>query len=54
MFLHIVSAGIPPNTAKPTGYSVRMEASVPLVTQAPPIQPIQIRPGVITQVSVCE
>uniref|UniRef100_A0A7N6BDU9 non-specific serine/threonine protein kinase n=1 Tax=Anabas testudineus TaxID=64144 RepID=A0A7N6BDU9_ANATE len=41
--------GIPPNTAKPTGYSVRMEASVPLVTQAPPIQPIQIRPGVITQ-----
>lgn len=41
--------GIPPNTAKPTGYPVRMEASVPLVTQAPPIQPIQIRPGVITQ-----
>ncbi|XP_008285303.1 homeodomain-interacting protein kinase 3 [Stegastes partitus] len=41
--------GIPPNTAKPAGYSVRMEASVPLVTQAPSIQPIQIRPGVITQ-----
>uniref|UniRef100_A0A3B4VBN5 non-specific serine/threonine protein kinase n=1 Tax=Seriola dumerili TaxID=41447 RepID=A0A3B4VBN5_SERDU len=41
--------GIPTNTAKPAGYSVRMEASVPLVTQAPPIQPIQIRPGVITQ-----
>ncbi|XP_037104328.1 homeodomain-interacting protein kinase 3 isoform X1 [Syngnathus acus] len=41
--------GIPPNTVKPAGYSVRMEASVPLVTQAPPIQPIQIRPGVITQ-----
>ncbi|KAM8877980.1 homeodomain-interacting protein kinase 3 isoform 1-T2 [Synchiropus picturatus] len=41
--------GIPPNTAKPAGYSVRMEASVPLATQAPPIQPIQIRPGVITQ-----
>ncbi|KAK9542657.1 hypothetical protein VZT92_000500 [Zoarces viviparus] len=38
--------GIPPNTAKPAGYSVRMEGSVPLVTQAPPIQ---IRPGVITQ-----
>ncbi|XP_033844254.1 homeodomain-interacting protein kinase 3 isoform X1 [Periophthalmus magnuspinnatus] len=35
--------------AKPTGYPVRMEASVPLVTQAPPIQPLQIRPGVITQ-----
>ncbi|XP_077941141.1 homeodomain-interacting protein kinase 3 isoform X1 [Gasterosteus aculeatus] len=41
--------GIPTNTAKPTGYSVRMEGSVPLVTQAPSIQPIQIRPGVITQ-----
>ncbi|KAM7406231.1 hypothetical protein PAMP_000620 [Pampus punctatissimus] len=41
--------GITTNTAKPAGYSVRMEASVPLVTQAPPIQPIQIRPGVITQ-----
>uniref|UniRef100_A0A8C4H0G0 non-specific serine/threonine protein kinase n=1 Tax=Dicentrarchus labrax TaxID=13489 RepID=A0A8C4H0G0_DICLA len=41
--------GIPTNTAKPAGYSVRMEATVPLVTQAPPIQPIQIRPGVITQ-----
>uniref|UniRef100_H3D8H3 Homeodomain interacting protein kinase 3b n=1 Tax=Tetraodon nigroviridis TaxID=99883 RepID=H3D8H3_TETNG len=37
------------NPAKPAGYSVRMEASVPLVTQAPPIQPLQIRPGVITQ-----
>lgn len=43
-------AGIPTNPAKPAGYSVRMEASVPLVTQAPPIQPLQIRPGVITQV----
>nr|XP_061796171.1 homeodomain-interacting protein kinase 3-like [Nerophis lumbriciformis] len=41
--------GIPTNTVKPAGYPVRMEASVPLVTQAPPIQPIQIRPGVITQ-----
>uniref|UniRef100_A0A3B3U2G1 non-specific serine/threonine protein kinase n=1 Tax=Poecilia latipinna TaxID=48699 RepID=A0A3B3U2G1_9TELE len=41
--------GIPTNTAKPAGYSVRMEASVPLVTQAPSIQPLQIRPGVITQ-----
>uniref|UniRef100_A0A3Q3N1C2 non-specific serine/threonine protein kinase n=1 Tax=Mastacembelus armatus TaxID=205130 RepID=A0A3Q3N1C2_9TELE len=36
-------------TSKPAGYSVQMEASVPLVTQAPPVQPIQIRPGVITQ-----
>ncbi|XP_034044719.1 homeodomain-interacting protein kinase 3 isoform X2 [Thalassophryne amazonica] len=41
--------GIPASTAKPGGYSVCMEASVPLVTQAPPIQPIQIRPGIITQ-----
>ncbi|XP_034057214.1 homeodomain-interacting protein kinase 3 isoform X3 [Gymnodraco acuticeps] len=41
--------GIPTNTAKPSGYSVRMEASVPPFTQAPPIQPMQIRPGVITQ-----
>ncbi|XP_056135250.1 homeodomain-interacting protein kinase 3 isoform X2 [Lampris incognitus] len=41
--------GIPTNAAKPAGYSVRMETAVPLVTQAPPIQPLQIRPGVITQ-----
>lgn len=48
--ISVAPAGIPTNTAKAAGYSVRMEASVPLVTQAPPIQPIQIRPGVITQV----
>ncbi|CAL8243453.1 unnamed protein product [Lota lota] len=41
--------GIPTNGAKPAGYSVRMDNAVPLVTQAPPIQPLQIRPGVITQ-----
>ncbi|XP_062327967.1 homeodomain-interacting protein kinase 3 isoform X2 [Osmerus eperlanus] len=41
--------GIPSSVAKPTGYSVRMETTVPLVTQAPPIQPLQIRAGVITQ-----
>ncbi|XP_048118399.1 homeodomain-interacting protein kinase 3 isoform X2 [Alosa alosa] len=41
--------GIPTNPSKPAGYSVRMETTVPLVTQAPSIQPIQIRPGVITQ-----
>ncbi|CAB1339021.1 unnamed protein product [Coregonus sp. 'balchen'] len=41
--------GIPTNTAKPQGYSVRMETAVPLVTQAPSIQPLQIRPGLITQ-----
>uniref|UniRef100_A0A673MH90 non-specific serine/threonine protein kinase n=1 Tax=Sinocyclocheilus rhinocerous TaxID=307959 RepID=A0A673MH90_9TELE len=41
--------GLPPNPKKPTGYSVRMESTVPLVTQASAIQPLQIRPGVITQ-----
>ncbi|XP_059927492.1 homeodomain-interacting protein kinase 3 isoform X6 [Gadus macrocephalus] len=41
--------GIPTNGAKPSGYSVRMDTAVPLVTQAPPIQPLQIRPGVMTQ-----
>ncbi|XP_037546457.1 homeodomain-interacting protein kinase 3 [Nematolebias whitei] len=41
--------GIPTNTTKQAGYPVHMEASVPLATQAPSIQPIQIRPGVITQ-----
>ncbi|KAJ3593039.1 hypothetical protein NHX12_005377 [Muraenolepis orangiensis] len=41
--------GIPTNGAKPAGYSVRMDTAVPLVTQVPPIQPLQIRPGVITQ-----
>ncbi|XP_015193712.2 homeodomain-interacting protein kinase 3a isoform X1 [Lepisosteus oculatus] len=41
--------GIPTNPSKPAGYSVRMDNTVPLVTQAPAIQPLQIRPGVITQ-----
>uniref|UniRef100_A0A671K9D2 non-specific serine/threonine protein kinase n=1 Tax=Sinocyclocheilus anshuiensis TaxID=1608454 RepID=A0A671K9D2_9TELE len=41
--------GLPPNPKKPTGYSVRMDSTVPLVTQASAIQPLQIRPGVITQ-----
>ncbi|KAI5624336.1 homeodomain-interacting protein kinase 3, partial [Silurus asotus] len=41
--------GLPPNPNKPAAYSVRMESTVPLVTQAPAIQPLQIRPGVITQ-----
>ncbi|KAG7467913.1 hypothetical protein MATL_G00137240 [Megalops atlanticus] len=44
-----IQAGIPPNPNKPAGYAVRMDNTVPLVTQAPPIQPLQIRPGVITQ-----
>ncbi|XP_064168472.1 homeodomain-interacting protein kinase 3-like isoform X1 [Anguilla rostrata] len=41
--------GIPPNPNKPAGYPVRMDNTVPLVTQAPAIQPLQIRTGVITQ-----
>ncbi|XP_062861269.1 homeodomain-interacting protein kinase 3 isoform X2 [Trichomycterus rosablanca] len=41
--------GLPPNPAKPAGYSVRIDNTMPLVSQAPTIQPLQIRPGVITQ-----
>ncbi|XP_051580689.1 homeodomain-interacting protein kinase 3-like isoform X2 [Myxocyprinus asiaticus] len=40
---------IPHNPNKPAGFSVRMENTVPLVTQASAIQPLQIRPGLITQ-----
>uniref|UniRef100_A0A8C8IP06 non-specific serine/threonine protein kinase n=1 Tax=Oncorhynchus tshawytscha TaxID=74940 RepID=A0A8C8IP06_ONCTS len=31
------------------GYTVRMENTIPMVTQAPPIQPLHMRPGVIAQ-----
>ncbi|XP_005991302.1 homeodomain-interacting protein kinase 3 isoform X2 [Latimeria chalumnae] len=41
--------GIPTNHAKAAGYSVRMDNTVPLVTQAPTIQPLQMRPGVLSQ-----
>ncbi|XP_028917617.1 homeodomain-interacting protein kinase 3 isoform X1 [Ornithorhynchus anatinus] len=41
--------GIPANHGKPTSYSVRVDNAVPLVTQAPAIQPLQIRPGVLSQ-----
>ncbi|XP_062317789.1 homeodomain-interacting protein kinase 3a [Osmerus eperlanus] len=37
------------NPTQPGGYAVRMENTIPLVTQAPPIQPLQMRPGVIAQ-----
>ncbi|XP_015265238.1 PREDICTED: homeodomain-interacting protein kinase 3 isoform X1 [Gekko japonicus] len=40
--------GIPTNHGKPNGYSVRVDNTVPLVTQAPPLQPLQIR-GVLSQ-----
>ncbi|XP_023672680.1 homeodomain-interacting protein kinase 3a isoform X1 [Paramormyrops kingsleyae] len=41
--------GIPPNPNKPTGYPVRMENALPLVSQAPAIQPLPIQPGVLAQ-----
>ncbi|XP_072277988.1 homeodomain-interacting protein kinase 3 isoform X2 [Pyxicephalus adspersus] len=41
--------GIPPNHGKHTSYSVRLDNTLPLVTQAPAIQPLQIRPGVLSQ-----
>uniref|UniRef100_A0A8C8VHU6 non-specific serine/threonine protein kinase n=1 Tax=Pelusios castaneus TaxID=367368 RepID=A0A8C8VHU6_9SAUR len=41
--------GIPTNHGKPTGYSLRIDNAVPLVTQAPAIQPLQIRAGVLSQ-----
>ncbi|KAH0620861.1 hypothetical protein JD844_021711 [Phrynosoma platyrhinos] len=40
--------GIPANHGKPNGYSVRVDNAVPLVTQAPALQPLQIR-GVLSQ-----
>ncbi|XP_043371676.1 homeodomain-interacting protein kinase 3 isoform X2 [Dermochelys coriacea] len=41
--------GIPANHGKPSGYSLRVDNTVPLVTQAPTIQPLQIRAGVLSQ-----
>uniref|UniRef100_A0A9J7ZA21 non-specific serine/threonine protein kinase n=1 Tax=Cyprinus carpio carpio TaxID=630221 RepID=A0A9J7ZA21_CYPCA len=41
--------GIPSNPNQPAGYSVRMENTLSLVTQAPAIQPLPMRPGVIAQ-----
>ncbi|KAG9338135.1 hypothetical protein JZ751_027107 [Albula glossodonta] len=46
-----IPAGIPPNPNKPAGFSVRMDSTMPLATQAPSIQPLQTCPGVIKQVS---
>uniref|UniRef100_A0A670HMN2 non-specific serine/threonine protein kinase n=1 Tax=Podarcis muralis TaxID=64176 RepID=A0A670HMN2_PODMU len=40
--------GIHANHGKPNGYSVRVDNAVPLVTQAPTLQPLQIR-GVLSQ-----
>ncbi|XP_032894696.1 homeodomain-interacting protein kinase 3 isoform X2 [Amblyraja radiata] len=41
--------GIATNPGKRTGFSIRMDSAVPLVTQAPTMQPLQLRPGVLTQ-----
>ncbi|XP_053418876.1 homeodomain-interacting protein kinase 3 isoform X2 [Nycticebus coucang] len=41
--------GIPATHGKPTNYSIRVDNTVPLVTQAPAVQPLQIRSGVLSQ-----
>uniref|UniRef100_A0AAY4CEE7 non-specific serine/threonine protein kinase n=1 Tax=Denticeps clupeoides TaxID=299321 RepID=A0AAY4CEE7_9TELE len=41
--------GIPSNPSQSAPYPVRMESSIPLVTQASAIQPLPIHPGVIAQ-----
>ncbi|XP_036875589.1 homeodomain-interacting protein kinase 3 isoform X2 [Manis javanica] len=41
--------GIPTTHGKPASYSIRVDNTVPLVTQAPAVQPLQIRPGVLSQ-----
>lgn len=46
-------AGIGSNPNQPSGYSVRMDNTLPLVTQAPAIQTLPLRPGVIAQVRAC-
>ncbi|XP_006162173.1 homeodomain-interacting protein kinase 3 isoform X2 [Tupaia chinensis] len=41
--------GIPAVHSKPTSYSVRLDNTGPLVTQAAAVQPLQLRPGVLSQ-----
>ncbi|XP_048217475.1 homeodomain-interacting protein kinase 3 isoform X3 [Perognathus longimembris pacificus] len=41
--------GIPAAHGKPTSYSIRVDNTVPLVSQAPAVQPLQLRPGVLSQ-----
>ncbi|XP_067850315.1 homeodomain-interacting protein kinase 3a isoform X2 [Heptranchias perlo] len=41
--------GLPAIPGKRTGFSVRMDNAVPLVTQAPTMQALQLRPRVLTQ-----
>lgn len=48
---HPLSAlGLQASPSKHAGYSVRMENAVPIVTQAPGAQPLQIQPGLLAQV----
>lgn len=47
LYLH---TGLQASPSKHTSYSVRMENAVPIVTQAPGAQPLQIQPGLLTQV----
>ncbi|XP_074727940.1 homeodomain-interacting protein kinase 2 isoform X6 [Strix uralensis] len=41
--------GLQASPSKHAGYSVRMENAVPIVTQAPGAQPLQIQPGLLAQ-----
>ncbi|XP_029909009.1 homeodomain-interacting protein kinase 2 isoform X1 [Myripristis murdjan] len=41
--------GLQASPSKHTSYSVRMENAVPIVTQAPGAQPLQIQPSLLTQ-----
>lgn len=50
--MHVLSfcTGLQASPSKHNSYSVRMENAVPIVTQAPGAQPLQIQPGLLTQV----
>ncbi|OWK06265.1 HIPK2 [Cervus elaphus hippelaphus] len=43
--------GLQASPSKHAGYSVRMENAVPIVTQAPGAQPLQIQPGLLAQLT---
>lgn len=46
----LMELGLQASPSKHAGYSVRMENAVPIVTQAPGAQPLQIQPGLLAQV----
>lgn len=50
MHMLYLCTGLQASPSKHTSYSVRMENAVPIVTQAPGAQPLQIQPGLLTQV----